>query len=128
VTKLKAAGIPGEDFRKLTGYTKIVDTLNGEGKGGCSNPITAWATIAKNNPRLGLTMPVASGSHTGSDSDWISASNQQVLREMRALDALSPEEKEARLPLNDRVQILKKRMYAAGHNADEVVTACAALR
>jgi hypothetical protein len=57
--KLRAVGAPPELFTALNGYTQIVTILNGDTVGGCSNPATAYATFARNNPKFAkIFMPV----------------------------------------------------------------------
>jgi len=86
--KLRDAGCPASVFAALAGYTKIVTILNGDTAGGCTNPITAYATFAKNNPNFAkLWMPVPNGKTTGTDADFddgFSAADREDLRRMYA--------------------------------------------
>ena len=83
---LRAAGCPDSVFAALNGYTKIVTILNGQSDGGCTNPVTAYATFAGNNPKFAaLWMPKPTGKSTGTDADWesdISPADVEALRRM----------------------------------------------
>jgi hypothetical protein len=49
---LLAAGCPSSVLRRLESYTKMATILNGDAPGGCSNPVSAYATFAKRNPEF----------------------------------------------------------------------------
>jgi len=87
--KFKGYGAPDALFDALRGYTMMVDILNGDTAGGCSNPISAYAKFARDNPKLPfakLWMPVANGRETRTDDDYdgISAVDTEAIRRMYA--------------------------------------------
>ena len=83
--KLKAAGAPPELFSALNGYTKIVTILNGDTPTGCSNPVTAYATFARNNPKFAEIWTPVFNAQGFIDADFFDdAVSREILREMNA--------------------------------------------
>lgn len=95
VAKLRAFGCPDSCLDLIQRHTMIATILNGETPGGCSNPVTAYATIAGRNPKFArLWMPNLS------PQKEILGSSEQEVEDMVAmkkhLDSMPLEERDYR--------------------------------
>lgn len=122
MTKLRDAGCPDAVFKALAGYTKMVTILNGETEGGCTNPVTAYATFARNNKKFGdLWIPVPTGAHTDCDADFqtFSALDREDLRAMEANMSDGEREREKAMLWWCRLTIPQRKEFPVTHAKDE---------
>lgn len=89
----RSMGAPQRLLDKIEGgYTFIATILNGDTPGGCSNPLTAYASIAENNPVFAkIWMPTLGGKQVVADN----AEEAEAMLAMRAKrDSMTADEKD----------------------------------
>ena len=115
--KLRFFGCPPKVLEMLEAHTKIAAILNGDTPNGCSNPVSAYATIAArpaNAKFAKLWMPKAGGTLTGEDADFLEAS----LFHRQKLEQMSPEQLEHEDAESWWVGLAKERKQAYFKDGD----------